>query len=199
MKVADPIPSSDIYIACEHTPSVPSHQQTREFPVYVAQEDNLSFLDQLLVDAYLEPDHVTDSSINVFQNQYMCFMEGSIQPSPIFHQNMTPESTSDSSDLSNSFEYSPTYQSPEFVPQSYSSPSNQDTRSCVYAGMDYHAHQHQNNSTFCYCAYCCSVDYQESVKVQNSCAYTNTDCMGYLASLEEVFPRDLANYDMCYR
>ncbi|XP_075046069.1 POU class 2 homeobox associating factor 3 [Mixophyes fleayi] len=197
MQISGSIPSSEMYRACEPAPSVPSYQQTRQFPVYEAQEE--SYLNQLLLDATLEPVTVTDSSISVFQNQYLCFPEGPTQPSPIFYQNMTPESPSDSSDMSNSFEYSPTYQGLEFVPQSYSSPTHQDNRSCAYAGVDHHVYQHHNNSPFCYCAYCCSVDYQESVNVQNSCAYPNTDCMGYLTSLDDAFTRDLTNSDMCYR
>ncbi|XP_077105932.1 POU class 2 homeobox associating factor 3 isoform X2 [Ranitomeya variabilis] len=185
-----PHSSSDMISAYEPTPCVPSYQETRQPPIYGAQELSL-------VDAYLHPEPLTDSSFNIFQNQSLCFQEEAFQPSPVFCQNMTPESPSDSSEMSNSFEYSPSYQGLEFVPQSYSSPSHQDNRSCAYANMDYPSCQHEENAaTFCYCAYCCSADYQEPVTPQDSCAYPNTDYLGYLTSEEDFLTRELNIYNM---
>ncbi|XP_073513215.1 POU class 2 homeobox associating factor 3 isoform X2 [Phyllobates terribilis] len=194
MQVSHPIlppPSSDMISAYEPTSCEPSYQETRQPPIYGAQEESL-------VEAYLHPEPLTHSSFNIFQNQSLCFQEEAFQPSPVFYQNMTPESPSDSSEMSNSFEYSPSYQGLEFVPQSFSSPSHQDSRSCAYANVDYPTCQHQQNSTFCYCAYCCSVDYQEPVNTQDSCAYPTTDYMGYLTSSseEDFLTRELNIYNM---
>ncbi|XP_069804962.1 POU class 2 homeobox associating factor 3 isoform X2 [Dendropsophus ebraccatus] len=194
MQVSHPIPpppsssSSEVICAREPTSCVPSYQETRQPPVYGAPEDSL-------VDAYLHPEPLTDSSFSIFQNQ-SCFQDELFQPSPIFYHNMTPESPSDSSEMSNSFEYSPSCQGLEFVSQNYSSPSHQDTKSCAYADMDYPVYQHQTNSTCCYCAYCCSMDYQEPLNTQEPCAYPNTDYMGYLTSSEDFLTRELNIYNM---
>ncbi|KAM4015631.1 POU class 2 homeobox associating factor 3 [Anomaloglossus baeobatrachus] len=185
-----PPPSSDMISAYEHTaPCAPSYHETRQPPIYGAPEESL-------VDAYLHPEPITDSSFTIFQNQSLCFQEEAFQPSPVFYQNMTPESPSDSSEMSNSIEYSPSYQVLEFAPQSYSSPSHQDSRSCAYASLDYFPCQHQPDSTFCFCAYCCSVDYPEPVTTQESCAYPNTDYTGYLTSAEDFLTRELNIYNM---
>ncbi|XP_040282191.1 uncharacterized protein LOC120996371 isoform X1 [Bufo bufo] len=193
MQVSLPIPpppSSETISAYEPPSCVPSYQEPRQPLVYGAQEESL-------VDVYLHPEPLSDSSFSIFQNQSMCFQEEAFQPSPIFYQNMTPESPSDSSEMSNSFEYSPSYQGQEFVPQSYTSPSHQDNRrSCAYADMDYPVYQQQNNSTFCYCAYCCSMDCREPVNTQESCAYSNTDYMQYLTSSEDFLTTELNIYNM---
>ncbi|KAG8569333.1 hypothetical protein GDO81_014372 [Engystomops pustulosus] len=175
--------------AYEPTPCVPSYQEPRQLPVYGAQKESL-------VDAYLHPEPLQDSGFCIFQNQSLCFQEEAFQASPIFYQNMTPESPSDSSEMSNSFEYSPSYQGLEFVPQSYSSPTHQDNRSCAYANMDYPVYQHQSDSTFCYCAYCCSMDYPEPGNTQDSSSYTNTDVIEYLTSSEDFLTRELNIYNM---
>ncbi|KAM3922672.1 POU class 2 homeobox associating factor 3 [Leptodactylus fuscus] len=185
--IPPPPPSSEMICAYVPTPCAPSYQDTKQPPVYGAQEESF-------VDAYLHPEPLQDSSFGIFQNQSLCFQEESFQPSPIFYQNMTPESPSDSSEMSNSFEYSPGYQGMEFV--AYDSPSHQETRSCAYANMDHPIYQHQNDSTFCYCAYCCSVDYPEPVNTQESCAYANTDYTGYLTSSEDFLIRELNIYNM---
>ncbi|XP_066461700.1 POU class 2 homeobox associating factor 3 [Eleutherodactylus coqui] len=187
--ILPPPPSSEMISTYEPTLCVPSYQGTRQPPVYGGQEESL-------VDAYLHPEPLTDSSFSIFQNQSLCFQEEAFQPSPIIYQNMTPESPSDSSEMSNSFEYSPSYQGLEFVPQSFSSPSHQDNRNCAYADMAYPAYQHQDNSTFCYCAYCCSIDYQEPANRQDSCAYANTDYIGYLTSSDDFLTRELNIYNM---
>ncbi|XP_056399318.1 POU class 2 homeobox associating factor 3 isoform X2 [Hyla sarda] len=192
MQVAHPIPpplSSEMISAREPTSCVPTYQENRQPSVCGALEESL-------MDAYLHPEPLTDSSFTIFQNQSLCFQEETFQPSPIFYQNMTPESPSDSSDMSNSFEYSPSYQGLEFVTQNYSSPSPQDNNSCAYADMDYPVYQHQNNSTCCYCAYCCSMDYQQPLNTQDSCAYTNTDYMGYHTPSEDFLTRELNIYNM---
>ncbi|XP_073458513.1 POU class 2 homeobox associating factor 3 [Aquarana catesbeiana] len=198
MQFSDSVPPPACYSAC--APIVPAAQypQTTPMPCYGVQENSTSLLDQLTMDYYHQPNTIVDNSSCDFQNVFPTFSEGSIQPFPIFHENMTPQSPSESSDRSNSFEYSPSCQGVEFIPQSYSSPSPPDTNSCAHAGMDQHVYQHQDNSSFCYCTFCCPMDYQGSVKEQDSYSYTNIDYMGYLTSSEDIFTKDLNSYDMCY-
>ncbi|KAM5132366.1 uncharacterized protein ACMZJ9_019165 [Mantella aurantiaca] len=198
MQFSDSVPPPACYSA--YAPIVPAagYPQTTLMPCYGAQEDSASLLDQLTLDHYHQLDTTVDNSSCDFQNGFPTFSERSIQPFPVFHENMTPQSPSEYSDRSNSFEYSPSCQGVEFIPQSYSSPSHPDTKSCAYAGMDQHVYQHQDNSSFCYCAFCYSMDYQGSAREQDSYSYTNMDYMGYLTSSEDIFTKDLNSYDMCY-
>ncbi|KAM8927681.1 POU class 2 homeobox associating factor 3 [Pelodytes ibericus] len=196
---SDLMPSSpEIHSGCQFIPSAPSFQhQTREFPHEISQEETLSFVDHLFLNAYLRPETLTD---NLMQNPPLCFAEENIQPAPIFNQSMTPESPSDSSDMSNSFEYSPSYQGTSFVPQSYSSPTYQDPTSCSFVNVNQYC-QRQNGSTFCYCQYCCPVAHQETMKVPDPCYFSNTDYMEYIPSstaTEDFFTREISNYDLCY-
>ncbi|XP_053307383.1 POU class 2 homeobox associating factor 3 [Spea bombifrons] len=188
-----------MFSGCQAIPSEPScNYQTRELPNYISQEDSLSFVDQLLLNAYLQPDPPAENTFNFMQNPSIGYPEDNIMPAPIFNQSMTPESLSDSSDISNSFEYSPSHQEIAFAPQRYSSPSFQDPASCAFAN-DYC--QQQNGSTFCYCQYCCSPVHQETMKTQGPYYYTNTDCLEYVPSstiTEDFFSREINSYDMCY-
>ncbi|KAM9299395.1 POU class 2 homeobox associating factor 3 [Gastrophryne carolinensis] len=190
-------PSPECYSACAPISSIAEYPQTTPILYYGPQEEGVSIVDQQTLNHYSQPDTLMDNSICDFQNIFPTFPEESIQSFPIFNQSMTPQSPSESSERSNSFEYSPTCQVMECIPPSYSSPSL-DTRSCAYAGMNQHVYQHQDNSTYCYCAYCCSMDYQAPVKEQNSYSYTDMDYMEFLTSSEDIFTRDLSNYDMCY-
>ncbi|KAM4702974.1 POU class 2 homeobox associating factor 3 [Rhinophrynus dorsalis] len=185
--------------ACESTPAAPSCYQGRQFPNYISNEESLSFVDQLFIDAYLQPEPIRDATFNFMQSPPLCTPEEYIQQTPIFNQRMAPESPSDSSDISNSFEYSPSSEAMMYASQSYNSPSYQDTRSCATASVD-HYYQHQTSSTFCYCLYCCSVEPREEMKSLDSCSYPYTDCIEYLPSstVTEDFAREISTYDMCY-
>ncbi|XP_068098929.1 POU class 2 homeobox associating factor 3 [Hyperolius riggenbachi] len=196
MQFSDSVPPSpECYSACAPITSVAGYPQTLPVTYYEVQEESASFLDQMTLDQYVPPDStVVDNSFCDIQPIFPTFSEGSIQSFPIFQQNMISQSPSDSSDRSNSFEYSPTCQ--EFVPQSYSPPSHLEPPSDGYTGMDQSAYQHQDNSTFCYCVYCCSADYQTSTREQDTFSYANTDYMGYLS--EDIFTRDMSTYDVCY-
>uniref|UniRef100_A0A8C5MHY9 Uncharacterized protein n=1 Tax=Leptobrachium leishanense TaxID=445787 RepID=A0A8C5MHY9_9ANUR len=119
----------------------------------------------------------------------------------IFFMSQAPESPSGSSDMSNSFEYSPTHQETGFAPQSYSSPSYQeDQSSCAFENGGYYC-QRRNGATFCYCEYCCPAVPQDGTQVSNPSYYNYTDCMGYVPSStisEDFFTREINNFDMRY-
>ncbi|XP_063292233.1 POU class 2 homeobox associating factor 3 [Pelobates fuscus] len=202
IQICDPSPLySDIYNDCQVIPTAPScHFQTNQLPNCISQEEPLSFLDQLFLNAYLQPEPHTENTFNLMENASLCSHGDNMQPAPIFRQNMAPESPSDSSDLSNSFEYSPTQQEVGFAPQSYSSPSYEEPRSCVFSNVGYHCQQ-RNGATFCYCEHCCPVSQQEEAQVPNTCYYNYTDCIEYIPSstvTEDFFTREINNFDMCY-
>ncbi|MEE6484471.1 hypothetical protein FKM82_013879 [Ascaphus truei] len=202
MQSSDPFPScSGTYVDSEPMPSTPSCHQTKQFPSYISHEESLSLVDQLFLDAYLQPDPITDTTLNILQNPSFCSPEDNIQSAPIFfNQSMTPESPSDSSDISNSFEYSPTHQGIPCAPQSFSSLSQQEPRSCAFADVE-HYYQQQNSSTVCYGVYCGSTEHQEAIKMPDPFSYPNSDYMEYIPSstvTEEFFRREMNNYDICY-
>ncbi|KAM4652075.1 POU class 2 homeobox associating factor 3 [Discoglossus pictus] len=199
MQFSESFPScAGIYSGSEPIPSAPIYQQTRQQQNYPSHVESLSFVDQLFLDAYLQPDPLPETTHNFLQIPPLCSPEDNIQPTPVFSQSMTPESPSDGSDFSNSFEYSPTHQVINFAPQSYSSPSHHELRSCAYADVDPY---YQQPTSFCYCAYCCSVKPYEPVKVQDPRPHPGSDCMEYFPSstvTEDFFGRELNNFDMCY-
>lgn len=64
------------------------YPQTTPMPCYGVQENSTSLLDQLTMDYYHQPNTIVDNSSCDFQNVFPTFSEGSIQPFPIFHENM---------------------------------------------------------------------------------------------------------------
>ncbi|KAG8434494.1 hypothetical protein GDO86_012755, partial [Hymenochirus boettgeri] len=126
----------------------------------------------------------------------LCAIEDSILPAPGFQQKMVPESPPGSDILSNSFEYSPSSQEFPYVQEN--SNSYQDPRSCAFANVESY-NQHHNNTAFCYCAYCDSMEYHDAMTALEQYSYPNSNFLEYFPSStvsEEFFERELNTYDL---
>ncbi|XP_018081392.1 uncharacterized protein LOC108696478 [Xenopus laevis] len=199
MQLSDPSPTcSEIHNGFEAACSADSYLQNRHFQNYPSQDDSLSFLDQLFPDLYLPSDCLADSNFNFLQSSSSpCALEGNGQLAPSCQQSMAPESPAGSDDMSNSFEYSPTYQE---IPYNYQNHNAyQDPGSCAFANVDSY-YQHQHNAAYCYCVCCQAVEHQEAMKLLEPYSYANTNCMEYFpsstVSSEDFFPREMNAYEV---
>ncbi|XP_031761962.1 colorectal cancer-associated protein 2, partial [Xenopus tropicalis] len=197
MQLSDPSPTySEMYNGFEASCSADSYHQSRHFPNYSSPDDSLSFLDQLFPDIYLPSDCLADSNFNFLQSSSSCALEGNSQLAPSFQQSMAPESPTSSDDMSNSFEYSPTYQEMTYNHQNHS--AYQDPGSCTFANVDMY-YQHQHNAACCYCVYCHSMEHQEAMKALEPYSYPSTNCMEYFPSStvsEDLFPGEMNAYEV---
>ncbi|XP_053545985.1 POU class 2 homeobox associating factor 3 [Bombina bombina] len=195
VQLCDTFPScAGIYGGNEPLPSAPISQRTRQLQNCAPYVESFNVIDQQLLDTYLPAaDPLIETSPDCMVNPSFGSLEDT---SPFFNHSMTPESPSGVSDLSNSFEYSPSQQGMPFVPQIYSSPSPQDLISC--AELDHYYHE-ANSTLFCYCAYCCSLQHQEPMKIPDLMSFSSTDYIEYLPSAtitEDFFGSEVNS--LCY-
>ncbi|XP_053451620.1 POU class 2 homeobox associating factor 3 isoform X4 [Nycticebus coucang] len=207
--LSDPLaPSSaGLYFEPEPISSTPNYFHPREFSSCVSCEENPSCLDQIL-DSYLQSEMHPELSST--QSVLHCFPD-SLQPSPFcFNESLTPGSSSDSSTLSGSLDYSYSpAQLPTYAPENYNSLPFLDTRNCGYPSEDYSSHplpwpsQHSCFSSATASVCCCASCEAERLDTLGASEYfpcPSTDCVDFApsaATTSDFYKRE-ANCDICY-
>ncbi|XP_053451622.1 POU class 2 homeobox associating factor 3 isoform X6 [Nycticebus coucang] len=144
------------------------------------------------------------------QSVLHCFPD-SLQPSPFcFNESLTPGSSSDSSTLSGSLDYSYSpAQLPTYAPENYNSLPFLDTRNCGYPSEDYSSHplpwpsQHSCFSSATASVCCCASCEAERLDTLGASEYfpcPSTDCVDFApsaATTSDFYKRE-ANCDICY-
>ncbi|EPY76924.1 hypothetical protein CB1_001341002 [Camelus ferus] len=122
----------------------------------------------------------------------------------------TPGSSSDSSMLSGSLDYSYSpAQLPSYAPENYNSPPSLDTRNCGYSSEDCsypHLPSHTQCDPFssatasvCYCA-SCEAEHLDPFRVSEYFSHPSTDYGNFApsaAATSDLYQRG-ANWDICY-
>ncbi|KAM9658994.1 POU class 2 homeobox associating factor 3 [Trichechus inunguis] len=209
--LADPVaPSSaGLYFEPEPISSTPNYFQPREFSSCVSCDENPSCLEQIF-DSYLQTETHPDPSLNSMQSTSHYFPD-SFQATPFcFNQNLTPGSSSDSSTLSGSLDYSYSpAQLPSYAPQNYNSPPSLDTRNCGYPSEDYSCHHLPSHTQYncfssapapvCYCA-SCEAEHLDSIRASEYFSYPSTDYVDFASSAAAAsdFYKRETNCDICY-
>ncbi|XP_074212977.1 POU class 2 homeobox associating factor 3 [Camelus bactrianus] len=209
--LSDPVPpsSAGLYFEPEPVPSTPNYFQPREFSSCVSCEENPNCLDQIF-DSYLQSETHPDPSLNFMQSTPHYFPD-SFQAAPFcFNQSLTPGSSSDSSMLSGSLDYSYSpAQLPSYAPENYNSPPSLDTRNCGYSSEDCsypHLPSHTQCDPFssatasvCYCA-SCEAEHLDPFRVSEYFSHPSTDYGNFApsaAATSDLYQRG-ANWDICY-
>ncbi|XP_069470415.1 POU class 2 homeobox associating factor 3 [Ambystoma mexicanum] len=194
------------YFEMASAPRAPSLFQPRQqLPDPAPCEDTSCYLDQHLLDSYLQPEHFADTFLASLQTSSQNYTAGNPQTSSAcFNQSLCPESPSDSSDLSSSFDYSysPPHQMLPFAPLSFSSPTHLEARSCAYSSTEEYALQPQFTASACCCMSCSGAGCLETIKAGDFFTYPTGDCTDYHLSstvaAEDFLRREMDPWDMCY-
>ncbi|XP_072809919.1 LOW QUALITY PROTEIN: POU class 2 homeobox associating factor 3 [Vicugna pacos] len=209
--LSDPVPPSPagLYFEPEPVPSTPNYFQPQEFSSCVSCEENPNCLDQIF-DSYLQSETHPDPSLNSMQSTPHYFPD-SFQAAPFcFNQSLTPGSSSDSSTLSGSLDYSYSpAQLPSYAPENYNSPPSLDTRNCGYSSEDCsypHLPSHTQCDPFssatasvCCCA-SCEAEHLDPFRVSEYFSHPSTDYGNFApsaAATSDFYQRG-ANWDICY-
>nr|XP_042136859.1 colorectal cancer-associated protein 2 [Peromyscus maniculatus bairdii]XP_042136860.1 colorectal cancer-associated protein 2 [Peromyscus maniculatus bairdii] len=188
--------SAGLYFEPEPMSSTPSYFQPREFSTCVSCEESPSCLDQIF-ESYLQTETLSGPLLNSTQSAPHYFPD-SCQVAPFcYNQSLTPESPSDSSSLSGSFDcnYSPA-QLPSYTPENYSSPPSLDSlnHSLPEEGYPYHHHwpSHTQYNHFspatpsvCYCA-SCEAEHLDAFRTTEFFSYSSTDYVDFAPSAAAV-------------
>nr|XP_033775097.1 colorectal cancer-associated protein 2 isoform X1 [Geotrypetes seraphini] len=181
-------------------PSAPSYFPPRQFPCYIANEGNACHLEQQILETYLQQELLPDN-FSPLQDFSPCSPTSSYQPPPFyFNQSLDPESPTDSSELSGSFDYSysPPHQQPVVA---HGSPAHLEVKNCGFTASEEYSYQVQYNPSACYCVTCHGSQDFNNTRGTEYLPYPSIDCVEYHPSpvtTDDFLRRELNSFDMCY-
>ncbi|XP_032694276.1 colorectal cancer-associated protein 2 isoform X2 [Lontra canadensis] len=209
--LSDPAPpsSAGLYLESEPVSSTSNSFQPREFSSCVSCEENTSCIDQVF-ESYLQTETHLDPLLNSTQSTSPYFPD-SFQAAPFcFNQSLTPGSSSDSSALSGSLDYSYSLaQLPACAPENYNSPPSLDPRNCGNPSEEYsysHLPSYTQYDCFpsagpsvCYCT-SCEAEHVDTLRVAECFSYPSTDYVNLApsAAVASEFYKRGTNWDICY-
>ncbi|XP_047549273.1 POU class 2 homeobox associating factor 3 isoform X2 [Lutra lutra] len=209
--LSDPAPpsSAGLYLESEPVSSTSNSFQPREFSTCVSCEENTSCIDQVF-ESYLQTETHLDPLLNSTQSTSPYFPD-SFQAAPFcFNQSLTPGSSSDSSTLSGSLDYSYSLaQLPACAPENYNSPPSLDPRNCGNPSEEYsysHLPSYTQYDCFpsagpsvCYCT-SCEAEHVDTLRAAECFSYPSTDYVNLApsAAVASEFYKRGTNWDICY-
>ncbi|XP_069081121.1 POU class 2 homeobox associating factor 3 [Pleurodeles waltl] len=192
------------YFETKSVPLAPNLFHPTAPPSQAPHEDTSCYLDQHLLESYLQPEPFADTFLATLQASSQDYTTGNPQAaSARFNQSLCPESPSDSSDFSSSFDYScsPPHQMLPFAPQSFSSPSHPETRSCAFNTTSEYPLHVQYTPSACYCSSCIGAECLETIQATDYYTYPSVEYTDYHPTTtvaEDLLWRGMNTWDMCY-